>query len=142
MDVVSKKRRSQMMASIKGRDTKPERVMRSALHRIGFRYRLHAQRLPGKPDIVLTKYKAAIFVNGCFWHRHPYCKYAYVPKSHRSFWRRKFLENTNHDQAVHRQLEKLGWRVFVVWECQTTRAAVMAERIGRTIRKTHKRHHP
>lgn len=143
MDIVNKDRRSEMMAGIKSRNTQPERLMRSALHRLGFRFRLHrGKALPGKPDIVLTKYKAVVFVNGCFWHRHPHCRYAYTPKSHIKFWKNKFSENRLRDVKAQLLLRQLGWRVFVVWECQIFRSEVIAKRIGRTIRGDRKKRHP
>ena len=117
-DTISQKHRSWNMSRIRSKDTKPERLVRSALHRMGFRYRLHAQDLPGKPDIVLPKYKAVIFVHGCFWHRHPRCKYAYTPKSRVAFWKRKFDDNVRNDRRVKRCLIKLGWSVLAVWECR------------------------
>lgn len=143
MDIVNKDRRSEMMAGIKNRNTQPERLMRSALHQLGFRFRLQSSKtLPGKPDIVLTKYKAVVFVNGCFWHRHPNCKYAYMPKSHVKFWKHKFSENLERDIKVQRSLRRIGWRTFVVWECQTSKSEVIAKRIGRTIRGDRKKRRP
>ena len=139
MDIVSKSRRSEMMAGIRNRNTLPERLIRSELHRLGFRFRLHSKKLPGKPDIVLTKYKTVILVNGCFWHRHRHCKYAYFPKSRISFWKEKFAENIERELNVRRSLKKLGWRVLVVWECQTTRPQVVAQRITKTIHEAKKR---
>lgn len=105
------------MSGIRGRDTTPERLVRSHLHRAGLRFRLHV-RLPGKPDIVLPRWNALVFVHGCFWHRHTGCRFAYTPKSNRSFWMWKFEANVARDHTVRRQLRTLGWRVFTVWECQ------------------------
>lgn len=139
MDIVSKSHRSRMMAGIKAGDTEPEKSMRSALHTLGFRFRLHNQKLPGRPDIVLSRYKTVIFVNGCFWHHHLRCKYAYIPKSNIHFWKKKFSENRKRDAVVHRKLRRLGWQVFVVWECQTIRSGVVAKRIDRAIRRSRKR---
>ncbi len=116
-DRISREHRSWNMSRIRGADTKPERVVRSLLHRMGYRFRLHRRDLPGTPDIVLPKYRAAIFVHGCFWHRHPRCKYAYKPKSRVAFWTKKFEENISRDKRKKRQLRMLGWRVLVVWEC-------------------------
>ncbi len=118
-DIVSREKRSQMMSGIRSKDTKPEKLVRSQLHRAGYRFRLHDKRLPGKPDIILPKYKTVIFVHGCFWHRHPGCKYAYIPKSRTDFWQKKFADNVERDINVKEKLEKLGWRVMVVWECET-----------------------
>ncbi len=134
MDIVSRNRRSSMMAGIRSKNTLPEKLIRSELHRLGFRFRLHSRKLPGKPDIVLPKYRTVILINGCFWHRHQNCKYAYMPKSRVRFWKRKFSENVRRDLYVRQSLKKLGWRVLTVWECQTTKPAGIAQRIDRTIR--------
>ena len=118
MDRLSQDRRSWNMGQIRGTDTKPEIIVRSYLHREGLRFRLHERRLPGRPDIVLKKYRAVVFVHGCFWHRHPGCKYAYTPKSRVDFWAKKFADNVRRDAYVIEQLQALAWRTFVVWECQ------------------------
>lgn len=107
------------MSRIKGKNTKPEIVVRSWLHRHGFRFRLHRKDLPGTPDIILPKYKTVIFVHGCFWHRHLGCKYAYTPKSRTDFWNAKFTENMERDGVVKEKLIKLGWNVQTIWECET-----------------------
>lgn len=117
MDVVDKQTRSRMMANIKGQNTKPEITVRSLLHRQGFRFRLHDKSLPGKPDLVLRKYKAVIFVHGCYWHRHEHCKLASTPKQNRAFWIKKFTGNLRRDGEVYYQLKILGWRTAVIWEC-------------------------
>ena len=108
------------MSRIRGKDTTPELVVRSALHRMGFRFRLHKKDLPGRPDIVLSRYRTAVFVHGCFWHRHPGCTKAYTPKSRIRFWQSKFDQNVKRDAAVRDQLERLGWNVVVVWECEVS----------------------
>jgi len=118
MDRLSPERRSWNMGRIRSRDTAPEKAVRSLLHRLGFRFRLHRTDLPGTPDIVLPRYRTAIFVNGCFWHRHSGCKYAYVPKSRLDFWLPKFEANVHRDRVVAEQLKVLGWQVLVVWECE------------------------
>lgn len=105
------------MSGIKGKDTKPEKLVRRFLHRAGFRFRLHDPRLPGRPDIVLRKYKAVVQVHGCFWHRHEGCGLAYSPKSREDFWAEKFAGNTKRDRNNRNQLLEAGWRVMVVWEC-------------------------
>lgn len=119
MDVHTPEQRQLNMSAIKGKDTKPEIQVRKALHAQGYRFRLHRKDLPGKPDIVLPKYKTVIFVNGCFWHRHPGCKYASTPSTNSDFWNAKFEENTARDKRNYAQLEELGWKVVVIWECET-----------------------
>lgn len=118
-DIVSPAKRSQMMSGIRGKNTKPELLVRSYLHRKGLRYRLHA-KLPGKPDLVFPKHRTVVFVHGCFWHRHQDCKYATIPKSNAEFWQTKFVANVKRDALVQEQLTALGWRVLVVWGCQTS----------------------
>jgi DNA mismatch endonuclease (patch repair protein) len=117
MDIVDRVTRSRMMAGIRGKDTKPELIVRSFLHHAGLRYRLHA-KLPGKPDLILPKYQTAVFVHGCFWHRHEGCRYATTPSSNSVFWKEKLVGNVNRDARVKQQLKKLGWRVLVIWSCQ------------------------
>ncbi len=117
-DRISKERRSWNMSRIRSKDTKPEVMLRSALHRIGFRFRKNDSRLPGNPDIVLPKYHTVIFVHGCYWHRHKGCKKATTPKTNTEFWTKKFAENVNRDKEVKKDLENRGWRVTVVWECE------------------------
>ncbi len=116
MDVVDRNTRSRMMSGIKSKNTKPELIIRSLLHKSGFRYRLHVKDLPGKPDLVLKKYKAVIFVHGCFWHMHD-CKYFKWPKSHVNFWKEKISKNHDNDRKNLVKLSNLGWRVCVIWEC-------------------------
>jgi len=116
-DIVDRKTRSRMMAGIRGKDTKPELVLRRALHARGFRYRLHAANLPGRPDLVLPRYRTVIFVHGCFWHRHEGCRYATTPASNVAFWERKFRQNVERDREVRKRLKEAGWRVAIVWEC-------------------------
>lgn len=116
-DVVDKATRSRMMAGIHGKDTKPELIVRSFLHRAGLRFRLQA-KLPGKPDLVLPKYRAAVFVHGCFWHRHEDCRYATIPASNAAFWQEKFAANVRRDSRVKQKLEEMGWRVLIIWSCE------------------------
>ncbi len=118
MDIVTREQRSRMMSGIKGKNTKPELLLRSALHKLGFRFRIQRKNLPGKPDIVLPKYKTIIFVHGCFWHRHPGCKYAYTPKSNVEFWTNKLEGNVIRDRLTEKALEEMGWRILIVWECE------------------------
>lgn len=115
-DIVDKATRSKMMSGIKGKNTKPEFMIRKGLFSKGFRYHIHNKNLPGKPDIVLRKYKAAIFVNGCFWHGHN-CKLFKWPSSNKEFWKKKILGNRKNDRIKVHALKSKGWRVFVVWEC-------------------------
>lgn len=115
-DIVSPSKRSKMMAGIKGKNTKPELIIRSLLHREGFRYRLHVKNLPGKPDLVFPKYRAVIFVHGCFWHGHN-CHLFKWPKSRPKFWRDKIEGNQKRDSASHAQLMENGWRICTIWEC-------------------------
>ena len=121
VDTLTKEKRSWNMSRITGRNTKPEILLRSLLHREGFRFRLHDKRLPGKPDIVLPRHCTVIFVNGCFWHRHNNCEYAYTPKSRQEFWLNKFQGTVQRDQEKQKMLADLGWQVLVVWECELKR---------------------
>lgn len=129
MDTLTRERRSWNMSRIKGRDTKPELLVRSMLHRLGYRFRLHHRRLPGRPDVVLPKHRTVVFVHGCFWHRHPRCRYAYTPKSNVAFWTTKFEQNVARDAEARRALRKTGWRVVVVWECQAKDATILTARL-------------
>ena len=118
MDKMSEEQRHRCMASIRGRDTKPELIVRRYLFGRGFRYRLNHPRLPGHPDIVLRKYRTVIFVNGCFWHGHKGCRYFTVPKSNTDFWSAKISRNAERDRSVQQQLATMGWHCVTVWECQ------------------------
>jgi DNA mismatch endonuclease (patch repair protein) len=121
MDIWSSEKRSFVMGRIRGRDTKPELVVRSLLHRAGFRYSLARKDLPGKPDIVMPKYKTVIFVHGCFWHRHEGCPVSTNPKSRTLFWQDKFSGNVARDLRNQTMLSNLGWKVVVLWECEVLR---------------------
>jgi len=116
-DVVDKQTRSRIMASIRGKDTKPEMVLRRALHARGFRFRLHAKNVIGKPDLVFPRFRAVVFVHGCFWHRHQDCRYATIPSTRPEYWQAKFEANVRRDNAVRAALIDSGWRVAIVWEC-------------------------
>ena len=129
MDRISKEHRSWNMSRIKGKDTKPEIRVRKMMHRMGYRFRIHRKDLPGRPDIVLPKYKTVIFVHGCYWHRHKRCKLAYTPKSRVEFWTEKFDSNVKRDREHKAELVKLGWNVGVIWECETQDQAVLSGRI-------------
>jgi DNA mismatch endonuclease (patch repair protein) len=117
-DIVDLQTRSRIMSRIKARDTKPEKLVRSFLHKHGLRFRLHAADLPGTPDIVLPRHKAIVFVNGCFWHRHLGCRFAYVPKTRIDFWNQKFEDTIRRDQQAIGALSALGWHVRTIWECE------------------------
>lgn len=134
-DFLSPEARSERMSRIRAKDTAPEVALRKALHALGFRYRLHV-KLPGKPDIVLPRHKAVVFVHGCFWHRHAGCKVASTPKSNTAFWQEKFERNVQRDARVQDELEAAGWRVLIAWECELTgkgKAAAAASRIAREL---------
>jgi DNA mismatch endonuclease (patch repair protein) len=120
MDRLTKEHRSWNMSQIRSADTGPELAVRSALHRLGFRFRLMSGRsLPGRPDIVLPKHRTIVFVHGCFWHRHAGCRMAYTPKSRIEFWTGKFAGNVTRDKRAARRLRREGWKVVTIWECQT-----------------------
>lgn len=116
-DIVSPEVRSRMMARIKGRDTRAEVLLRKALHARGLRFRLNVRSLPGSPDIVLPRYRAAILVHGCYWHRHKGCPKTTTPSTNVEFWQKKFQANVERDRRILRELLEAGWRVAVVWEC-------------------------
>lgn len=118
MDTHSKEVRSYNMSRIRGKNTKPEILVRKFLHSKGLRFRLHQANLPGKPDIILKKYNTIIFVHGCFWHRHPGCKYALMPRSNKAYWESKLFKNAENDRKVISQLRKFNYKVIVIWECQ------------------------
>lgn len=121
IDVVSPETRSRMMSGIKGKNTKPEILVRQYLHGQGFRYSLHRRDLPGRPDLVLPKYHAVVFVHGCFWHAHAHCRYATTPSTRREFWAAKLAANRVRDEYAVSQLSEQRWRVAVVWECALRR---------------------
>ena len=123
MHIQTTAQRSRMMAGIRGRNTRPEVMLRSMLFARGFRYRLHVRRLPGSPDLVFSGLRAVVFVHGCFWHRHGGCRYATTPRTNAAFWNRKFLENEERDRRHGQRLHELGWRVAIVWECALKHAA-------------------
>lgn len=117
VDIVDGATRSRMMSSIQGKNTQPEMVIRRFLHRKGFRYRLHKKDLPGKPDLVLSRFRLVIFVHGCFWHRHKDCFYATSPATRKDFWQYKLEGNVKRDNSQQRNLIESGWRVLIIWEC-------------------------
>jgi len=123
-DIITREHRSWNMSQIRGSDTKPEIAVRSYLHRNGLRFRIHDKKLPGKPDLALKKYNTAIFIDGCFWHRHKGCKYSYTPKSRVKFWRTKFENNIKRDNEVNGLLKDLSWNVIRIWECEISESVL------------------
>ena len=130
-DTLTPLERSLRMARVRGRDTKPEMIVRRMLHQMGYRYRLHRRDLPGRPDIVFGKRRKVIFVHGCFWHRHSdsNCKLARLPKSRLEFWSAKLESNRSRDLENHKKLTEAGWRVLVLWECELRDISKLAEKI-------------
>lgn len=129
MDRLTAERRSWNMSRVRSTDTRPEMIVRRTLHGLGFRYRLHVRSLPGSPDIVLRKHRTVIFVHGCFWHAHPGCSDATVPKTNTEFWVSKFQKNTERDERATTELRSSGWKVIVVWACQTKDTLALQERL-------------
>ena len=135
-DIWSREKRSEVMSKIKGHDTKPELAVRSLLHRMGYRFTVHApnnRKLPGRPDIVLPKYNTVIFVHGCFWHRHKNCKIASTPKTRENYWQEKFAANVARDKRNTRKLRHSGWHVLVVWECEVAKEDKLAAKLEHKI---------
>lgn len=120
-DTLSPAERSEVMRRVRSKDTKPEVFVRSVLHRMGYRFRLHRKDLPGKPDIVLPKRRTAVLVHGCFWHQHPGCRKATVPQNNREYWGPKLARNVERDRSAKRDLEEAGWSVVTLWECEIPR---------------------
>jgi DNA mismatch endonuclease (patch repair protein) len=133
MDIVSPRKRSAMMAGIRSKNTRPEMLVRRAAHRLGLRFRLHHRDLPGSPDLVFAGRRTALFVHGCYWHRHPGCKYAYDPKSNVEFWQNKLQNNVERDIRVKQELEARGWNVVIIWECETRNAGELTEMLVREV---------
>jgi DNA mismatch endonuclease (patch repair protein) len=127
LDIWSKEKRSQVMSHIRSKDTKPEMAVRSLLHRMGYRFRLHKRELPGCPDIVLPKYNSVIFVHGCFWHLHEGCRDGTVPKTQHEKWKLKLERNVERDKLHYEELQKMGWKVLVVWECEVEKQLDMVK---------------
>ena len=117
-DTVSKEKRSEIMSHVTGKETKPEIIVRKYLFAHGLRYRKNVKRLPGTPDIVFPKYKTAVFVNGCFWHGHKGCRYSHLPSTNFEYWEKKIADNIERDERKKRELEGLGYRVLIIWQCQ------------------------
>ncbi|MBX6370464.1 MAG: DNA mismatch endonuclease Vsr [Rhodospirillales bacterium] len=129
MDIISAERRSALMRRVRQRDTDPELVVRRVAHALGYRFRLHRRDLPGTPDLVFPKYRVALFVHGCFWHRHEGCPRATTPKSRRDYWLPKFAANVERDRRKAAALEAAGWRAVVVWECETADSSALKRRL-------------
>ena len=139
MDRLTVKHRSWNMSRIRGRDTAPERTIRSMLHRLGYRFRLHSRALPGRPDVVLPLCRTVVLVHGCFWHRHSRCPFAYTPKSRTAFWKQKFAANVKRDREVMTRLRALGWHVLVVWACELRDAEALSHRLDDVLRQRRQR---
>ncbi|WP_368648786.1 very short patch repair endonuclease [Castellaniella ginsengisoli] len=129
MPIPTTPQRNRMMSSIRGKDTWPERALRTALFSRGLRYRLHVRMLPGSPDLVLAKYRAVVFIHGCFWHRHGGCRYTTMPRTNTEFWQRKFHSNIDRDRRNVKALQTLGWRVAIIWECALKHSVEDAARL-------------
>jgi DNA mismatch endonuclease, patch repair protein len=141
-DVHNKEQRSRNMAAIRGRDTKPELIVRRIVHRLGFRFRLHRRDLPGRPDLVLPRHRAVIFVHGCFWHQHD-CRYGrVVPVTRAEFWKSKRDENVARDRRNVAALRRNGWRVLITWECWTRESASIEARLAAFLRERVRRTRP
>ena len=134
VDVFTKEKRREIMASVKSRDTKPEKIVRSLVHRMGFRFSLHRKDLPGKPDIVLPRHGKVIFVHGCYWHGHANCRKATIPASNTTFWTEKIAKNRTRDAKVKRQLRRTGWQVLVVWGCEIVRVEKLLRKLNKFLK--------
>lgn len=135
MDVYDKKKRSEIMARIKGQNTQPELLVRSIVHNLGYRFRLHRRDLPGNPDIAMPKHRKVTFVHGCFWHGHKRCPRAARPATNIAFWRKKLDSNIARDRRNIRLLRKAGWRVLVVWQCQTRKPETLKKTLLKFLRE-------
>jgi DNA mismatch endonuclease (patch repair protein) len=131
VDVFTPSKRSWIMSRVHGKDTKPEIVVRSVIHRMGYRFRLHADALPGRPDIVLPRHLKVVFVHGCFWHGHKGCARATVPGTRRAFWAKKLADNAARDTRNLREVRRAGWRALVVWECETRKPEKLEGKLRR-----------
>ncbi|MCC6914904.1 MAG: DNA mismatch endonuclease Vsr [Rhodospirillaceae bacterium] len=131
VDHLTPEERSRNMSRVPNRNTGPEIIVRKLCHALGFRFRLHSRHLPGSPDLVFPRLRSAVFVHGCFWHRHKGCRRASVPASRRDYWMAKFDRNVARDRKAIRDLRKMGWRVLVVWECQTKKTTTISNKIKR-----------
>lgn len=132
-DIVSQKKRTEMMSSVKQKNTKPELLLRKMLHKHGFRFRLHDKKLPGTPDIIMPKYKTVIFVHGCFWHQHKGCRKSRRPTSNVGFWNSKLDKNIERDKTKSEALKKLGWKVLVIWECELKESEILLKNLKKKL---------
>ncbi|MDW8391873.1 MAG: DNA mismatch endonuclease Vsr [Oscillochloridaceae bacterium] len=130
-DVFTPEERSRVMAKVRGQDTNPEKIVRSLIHRMGYRFRLHVKDLPGKPDIVLPRHRKVVFVHGCFWHQHPGCEHAARPGSNTEYWNKKLDRNVMRDREHLERLLYLGWKVLIVWECELKDLDQLVEKLRR-----------
>jgi DNA mismatch endonuclease, patch repair protein len=130
-DVFSKEKRSWIMSRVKWRDTKPEILVRSFVHRLGFRFRVHRRDLPGNPDILLPRHGMVIFVHGCFWHGHKRCPRSKRPETNKSFWNQKLDANIERDKRFRKELRRMGWKLLVVWQCETSNPEKLLEKLER-----------
>lgn len=139
MDTLSPEKRSWLMSQVSSKNTKPELAVRSILHRLGYRFRLHAPDLPGKPDIVFRSKKKVIFIHGCFWHGHEYCKYAKLPQSRVEFWAQKMEHNRTRDARILADLETMGWRVLTIWQCELKDLGLIATTLEKFLGATRRK---
>lgn len=135
-DHLTTEKRSWNMRQVRNKNTAPEILTRSLMHAMGLRFRLHRKNLPGCPDIVLAKYRTVVFVHGCYWHRHPGCKYASTPKTNTAFWLSKFTQNSNRDTENSRKLKSLGWNVLIIWQCETKDIEKLKKRLAAEFHKS------
>ena len=133
VDIFTKSKRSESMSRVGRSDTKPEKSVRSILHKLGYRFRIQNRNLPGSPDICLSRYMTVVFVHGCFWHRHRDCKYASTPKTRRVFWTKKFEANMARDRNVKRQITRMGWTHLTIWQCELKNPERLLNRLMRTL---------
>lgn len=138
-DTLSKSARRALMSRIGTKNTRPEIIVRSFIHRLGLRFRLHDASLPGHPDIVLRRHRTVVLVHGCFWHRHRGCRLAYIPKTRFEFWNRKFAENVHRDRLNLQRLRRLGWKVIVIWECQTRSPIALQKSLEHSFKRLRQR---
>lgn len=133
-DIYSPEKRSEVMSRVRSKETRLELRVRSALHRMGYRFRVHVDNLPGRPDVVLPRHRKVLFINGCFWHQHPECARSKRPKSNAAWWQRKLKRNVQRDREARKALLKLGWSCHVLWECVIARDQSLMNKLGRIMR--------